>query len=67
VIDYELLYAEIQKHDLTRKDIADLVGCSIHSVYYVIDSFSLRYPIYEVSPGTFALLKPENPDTIRYQ
>jgi hypothetical protein len=65
--DYELLFQEIQERDLTREDLMRLTGCSYAALGNIIDSFSLRYPIYEVSPGTFALLKPENPDTIRCQ
>jgi hypothetical protein len=63
--DYEFLFQEIQKRNLSREDLVRLTGCSYAALGNLIDSFSFRYPIYEISPGVFALLKPDKADTIR--
>lgn len=54
-VDYNLIFAELQKHPLTFSQIEALSGVSHNGVAQVITTLSLHYPVYEVSRGLYKL------------
>lgn len=55
-VDYEKIYEELQWGPLTFTQIKELAGVPHNSVWQVITTLSMNYPIWSPKPGLYKLL-----------
>jgi hypothetical protein len=56
-VPYDRLYKILLEGPLTRKDIMTITGLGETAVSQIIDTLSLRYPVWSPRRGVYELLK----------
>jgi hypothetical protein len=56
-IDYEKLYNILLSEPLDYAKIRGVTGVANSGINQVIDSLSLRYPLYQIRNGVYGILK----------
>jgi hypothetical protein len=54
-IDYDALYALLEKRSITRQDIEAITGRAPNAQASIIAELSFRFPLYEERHGVYAL------------
>jgi hypothetical protein len=60
--DYDELYNILRREPLNYAKIRDVTGVSNSGIMQIIDTLTLRYPLYQIRRGVYGLLKDENYD-----
>jgi hypothetical protein len=55
-VDYEKLYELLKKEPLTYAKIREATGAPNSAIMNIIDTLTLRYPLYCPRKGVYALL-----------
>ncbi len=57
IVDYDALYAILQRQPITYNIIKDMTGLKANEIQHVIDTLSYQYPLYDPARGIYELLR----------
>jgi hypothetical protein len=61
-VDYDELYNILRREPLDYAKIRAVTGVSNSGIMQIIDTLTLRYPLYQIRKGVYGLLKDGDDD-----